>query len=117
MSQNYQHIQTMRIEDLAGGDKEFLNEIISIFLAQIPDFVSKMKTALENEEWSVLAREAHTAKSSALTFGMEETGKLLKKIQLVAQDGEFDILPELVEQASAQLEAAVPELEDFKKSL
>lgn len=117
MDQNFEHIQTGRLEDIAGGDKEFLNEIISIFLAQIPDFISKMKTALSNEDWVVLAREAHTAKSSVLTFGMEETGVLLKKIQLTAQSGDYDPLPKMVDQASGQMEAAIPDLQQFQSSL
>jgi len=117
MNQYFQHINTSRIEELAAGDTEFYTEIIDIFLSQIPDFVNKMTTALEEKDWQLLAREAHTAKSSALTFGMEETGASLKKIQLLAEGNELNSIPELVKQAISDLEAAIPELQELKNSL
>lgn len=117
MNQYFQYINTRRIEELAAGDTEFYTEIIDIFLNQIPDFVDKMKTALEEKNWQLLAREAHTAKSSALTFGMEETGANLKKIQTLAEGNELEPIPVLVQHAISDLEAAIPELEKLKNSL
>lgn len=117
MNQHFQHINTTKIEELAAGDTEFYSEVIEIFLTQIPDFVEKMKTSLDEKNWPVLAREAHTAKSSALTFGMETTGANLKKIQLLAEESELEQLPELVKKAITDLEAAIPELHELKNSL
>ncbi|MCK3685632.1 Hpt domain-containing protein [Maribellus sp. YY47] len=117
MNQHFQHINTSRIEELAAGDTEFYIEIIDIFLNQIPDFIDKMTTALEEKNWQLLAREAHTAKSSALTFGMEDTGVRLKQVQLLAEANELDTLPELVKKAISDLEAAIPELHELKNSL
>jgi len=117
MDQHFQHINTSRIEELAAGDTEFYIEIIDIFLNQIPDFINKMTTTLNEKNWQLLAREAHTAKSSVLTFGMEDTGVLLKKIQLLAEGNELNDLPVLVKKAISDLEAAVPELHELKNSL
>lgn len=117
MNRNFQHINTTRIEELAAGDIEFYTEIIDIFLNQIPDFIHKMTSALEEKNWLVLAREAHTAKSSVLTFGMERTGANLKKIQLLAEGNETDAIPALVKNAINDMEAAIPELHELKNLL
>jgi HPt (histidine-containing phosphotransfer) domain-containing protein len=117
MDKPKRNIDTKRLEEIAGGDTDFMKEVIDIFLSQIPDFSGNMRSFLKNQNWSVLAREAHTAKSSALTFGMEETGVLLKKIQLLAEAGEYDLLPALVDEAISQLETAVPDLHELKNSL
>ncbi len=110
MGNTFQHIDTSQIETLAGGDQEFIKEMAEIFLEQINEFVTNMSSFLQEKNWEKLAREAHTAKSSAMTFGMEDTGTLLKKIQLECQDGNLKDVPKMVEDAIAQLKAAIPEL-------
>ncbi len=117
MNDSFQYIRTKQVEEISAGDSEFLVELVDIFLAQIPDFVAKMKAELAEKNWLKLAREAHTAKSSAMTFGMDETSVLLKKIQLTCEDNSLEAIPEMVKQAIEQLEGAIPELEQFKKSL
>ncbi len=113
----FKYIHTKHIDAIANGDKEFLNELVDIFLSQIPEFVSNMTRLLAEKNWEMLAREAHTAKSSVLTFGMDDTGKLLKNIQLEAEANKLDELSKMVHSAVEQIEAAVPELQEFKRSL
>jgi hypothetical protein len=62
-----------------------------------------------------LAREAHTAKSSALIFGMENTGKLLKEIQQWAENKmALEISPALKE-VETELRKAEAELMEVLK--
>lgn len=110
MSNKFQHINTSQLETLAGGDEEFMKEMAEIFLEQIDEFVTNMSSFLKAEDWEKLAREAHTAKSSAMTFGMDDTGNLLKKIQLECEADNLTDVPKMVEDAINQLQAAVPEL-------
>ncbi len=117
MSKRFEYIHTEQIDDISGGDIEFKKELIEIFLDQIPEFVSNMTTFFDNKNWAMLAREAHKAKSSALTFGMDEAGTLLKNIQLHAEANETEFLPDLMTKILSQLGAAIPELEALKHSL
>ncbi len=114
MSKHFQHIHTTQIDSISGGDSAFISELSRIFLEQIPDFISNMSNFLKEEKWEQLAREAHTAKSSVLTFGMEETGSLLKHIQYEIKENNLILIPKRVEQTIEQLMAAVPELEELK---
>lgn len=117
MNKNFQYIHTEQIDAIAGGDIEFKKELIDIFLEQIQEFVSNISTFYENKDWENLAREAHTAKSSALTFGMEKAGTMLKDIQIHAEKNELEFLPDLVTQVLSQLEAAIPELNELKQAI
>lgn len=114
---HYRYIKTAQVEEISGGDRDFSIELTNIFIAQIADFTQKMRDALQQKDWEVLGKEAHTAKSSALTFGMETTGTLLKKIQRQCEANNFDDVPQMVTDAIAQLQGALPELESFKKTV
>ncbi|HYQ57450.1 MAG TPA: Hpt domain-containing protein [Draconibacterium sp.] len=113
MGNTFQYINTSQLETLAGGDKEFMKEMAEIFLEQINEFVTNMSSFLQEKSWEKLAREAHTAKSSAMTFGMEDTGTLLKKIQMECQTNNLNDVPKMVEDAISQLKAAAPELQEL----
>ncbi|WP_319479081.1 Hpt domain-containing protein [uncultured Draconibacterium sp.] len=114
MDNTFQHIDPSQIESLAGGDTEFIKEMAEIFLEQINEFVTNMSSYLQEKDWEKLAREAHTAKSSAMTFGMEGTGTLLKNIQLECEAGKLNDVPKMVEDAISQLKAATPEVKKLK---
>ncbi len=88
------------------GDESFKKELISIFVSQIPVFISNMNLFLEKNELENLAREAHTAKSSVLIFGMQNTGNMLKEIQKLAESGNIDLIPGLIEKVTADMNVA-----------
>jgi HPt (histidine-containing phosphotransfer) domain-containing protein len=76
------------LEEVAAGDEEFLLDLIRTFIRQVPEFLENMKKYLENKEFFLLAREAHTAKSSVLLFGLHELSAKLKEFQLLAAKAE-----------------------------
>ncbi len=116
------HVNLGYLDDISGGDSNFKKELIGIFLKQIPDFIRNLHRFLIDDEIENLAKEAHTAKSSVLIFMMEETGKNLKKIQLLAENNQKEeILPLILkvqddmDKASAELHVFLDELELVKK--
>ena len=86
MSNEFKYLKFDYVEEICQGNEEFKKELISIFLKQIPVFISNMYKYLDEDKYEELAKEAHTAKSSALIFMMEETGKTLKQIQLLSDE-------------------------------
>jgi len=101
-------------QEISEGDKEFMKQLIDIFLEQVPEFITNMKKFYAENELDALAKEAHTAKSSVLIFGMENSGILLKKIQLLAEKNEVDTIPGLMEIVENELENVVKELEEIE---
>lgn len=94
------------INRITCGDKSFKNELIEIFLKQIDEFIVKMNKYLDDNNMENLAREAHTAKSSVLIFGMEDTGLLLKDIQFLAESSNTTEIPSLIKKVENDLNEA-----------
>jgi HPt (histidine-containing phosphotransfer) domain-containing protein len=71
------------LREIAAGDDLFIQEIIQTFIRQVPEFSEKMRTYLREEAFSQLAKEAHTAKSSVIIFGLNDLASRLKEFQLL----------------------------------
>lgn len=116
MSSNLKPIDFNHLDGIVNGDENFKRELIKIFMEQIPDFVKNMKMFLDNNNPENLAREAHTAKSSAMIFGMTNAGNMLKDIQLFAENNNLDEIRPAFEVVKAEFENAEIQLLEFMKS-
>ena len=113
MNYRFETVNLGYLEEISGGDSSFQKELIGIFLNQIPEFMANMYEFLAKHEIDNLAKEAHTAKSSVLIFMMDETGKALKQIQLLAENNQIEQIPLLLENVEKALERASRELTQF----
>ena len=116
MNNHHKLINLSYLKEISGNDLKFQKELTGIFLKQIPEFISNIHKYLNNNDNLRLSREAHTAKSSVMIFMMEETGQLLKQIQLLAHDEKTDKIPSLLEKVERDMEAASQELTEFLNS-
>jgi HPt (histidine-containing phosphotransfer) domain-containing protein len=117
MSDNLQSIDSKHLDNIANGDEDFKKELMEIFMNQIPAFIKNMTDFFATNNMEKLAREAHTAKSSVLIFGMENTGKLLKDIQFFAENNQVsDINPALKKVVSEMSQAKVELAQLLKES-
>lgn len=115
MSSYLRPVDFNHLDGIVNGDENFKKELIGIFLGQIPDFINNMKLFLGQENSEKLAREAHTAKSSAMIFGMTNAGKLLKEIQLLAENKNIpEIIPAL-KLVESEFENATEQLQEYLK--
>jgi len=112
MNNNLKIIDFSDLDTITSGDDNFKKELIGIFLEQIPDFISNMNQFFNESRWEKLAREAHTAKSSVMIFGMSNTGLLLKDIQLWAENENITEIEPVLKQVETDLTRAKTELEN-----
>lgn len=110
---NLQPFDMNELDRFAFGDEEFKKELINIFSEQLPEFIANLNRYFEKEEWENLAREAHTAKSSVLIFGMHNTGKVLKEIQTLAEVKAATELPQLLQEVISEMK----EVLEYLKSM
>lgn len=66
------------LENMSGGDKSLMKEMIEIFKEQVPEFVTEMNSSLNNQDWKALASVAHKAKSSIAIIGLSDLIEELK---------------------------------------
>lgn len=105
------------LKEITGGESEIMKEFIQLFFEQIPEFVEDMKRYLADKKWKELGEVAHKAKSSVMTFGMEDLGIRLKQLQIKTQSLEgIDSYASQVEEFIEMMVIAKSELEeDFSK--
>ena len=67
------------------GDMAMRSELIALFSEQMRTIEPALRRLLASRDWQSLAREAHSVKSTALSFGMGELAVALKKIEIVCK--------------------------------
>lgn len=103
------------LDEISAGDNNFKKELIEIFLEQVPEFVTNIKKFYAKNDLKNLGKEAHTATSSVLIFGMNETGNSFKKIQNLAEINESGTIPTLIQKVESELEIVTKELNEMVK--
>jgi HPt (histidine-containing phosphotransfer) domain-containing protein len=81
----FKMINTTYLESISGGDTEIIKDIINIFKAQIPEFLSEMNSLLLTEDYHNLGLLAHKSKSSIAIMGMEDLAIMLKEFEIDAR--------------------------------
>ncbi len=99
------------LEEIAGGEATVMKEFIELFLEQITEFKNEMQFQLQNQQWGELGKTAHKAKSSVMTFGLNELGQHLKQLQVkTRQLTEVESYPADVEEFIRVINVAEQEL-------
>jgi HPt (histidine-containing phosphotransfer) domain-containing protein len=106
------------LKNMAGGNIEFVKEMISIFEEQVIELKEDMTKAFNSQNWSALGKVAHKAKSSIAVVGMTDLANELKSLELLAGEGkEIEKYKAIVDrfviestEASAELSKAAKEL-------
>lgn len=99
------------LKEITGGEPEIMKEFIQMFLDQLPEFRMGMTSFLAEKKWKELGEIAHKAKSSVMTFGMNDLGHRLKDLQIKTQkleeietyDGYVQEFMEFVAKAETEL--------------
>ncbi len=101
------------LREITGGESEIMKEFIQMFFDQLPEFKDGLTNHLTNKNWEELGKLAHKAKSSVMTFGMNELGYRLKELQLKTQKLEdIQSYPAYVEEFLNEVTQAEKELQD-----
>lgn len=101
------------LNEITGGEADVLKEFIQMFFDQLPEFRDGMSKYLAQKKWKELGEIAHKAKSSVMTFGMNDLGYKLKELQLKTQKLEdIESYPAYVEEFMNTIDKAEAELKE-----
>ena len=104
------------LESMAGGDREFIREMIDIFREQIDEYSHLMPDLNEKSNYTDLARLAHKAKSSVAVMGMNSEVDLLKELEVLAkEEKKTEIYEQYIHQFLTNSKKALEELEEAYK--
>jgi len=99
------------LESITEGDTVAMNELIQLFIEQVPEFIANLKKHLAEQQYIELGKEAHKAKSSVMIMGMENLSHDLKTLQLDTISGiRKDTYAQHVQRFETECLSAVEEL-------
>lgn len=106
------------LREMSGGNKELAKEMIEIFVSQVEEFKVILQEHYDKQEFELLGKLAHKAKSSISIMGLEDLAKDLKKLELLAKEGlETDKYPVTIEKFKVQTAEAVEELGEITSNI
>lgn len=118
MAGQFTYADLTYLESMSMGSQEMVNEMIQIFLDQIPEFIDGLKDNLAKKDFIALGALAHKAKSSVAVMGMDGLTGTLKELELKAKSGEdADSYPELINTFVNQVEVTEKEMIAFMAQL
>jgi len=94
------------LRNVGGGDLGFVQELVDIFLEDVPAGLAKARAALGASNHGDLARIAHAMLSTTNNLGAVKMSSLLRQVETDARQNELAGLPAKVEALEAAFTVA-----------
>lgn len=91
------HTDLTYLKELSNGSDEFVTEMLTIFIRETPEALSKMETHLQTKEWKLLRNVLHKIKPSMAFVGLKEIEQVVHDAEEYAgSETNLDKLPEMI---------------------
>ncbi len=115
---NCQSIDLDYLNEMSGGDRELIIEMIDIFISEVPGYLSHMNESLRKKDWNALEKFAHKAKASASIMGLNKLAGDLKELELITGNGEnIHLYPGYAKSIEEQFSSAIEDLKLISKTI
>lgn len=74
-----------KIQEMADGDADFINSVISVFLEEVPQDLEGLESALESGDYQQVYQLAHKIKPNVDLLGMEQTRAAALEIETLGK--------------------------------
>lgn len=75
-----------KINEMADGDEDFINSVISVFLEEVPQDLEGLEKALEQQDHQQVYQLAHKIKPNVDLLGMEQTRAVALQIETLGKN-------------------------------
>lgn len=115
---NYQYIKLAYFEDNFAGDNEFIQEILQIFLEDIPIKMKSLTEQVRNNDWPAAAETAHSIKASVKMMGLDSLYDDIVSIEHAAKNDPSQAeIQHKLSTIEAELKNAKVEIEHYLSTL
>lgn len=76
-----------KINEMAEGDEDFINSVISVFLEEVPQDLEGLETALNEKNHEQAYQFAHKIKPNVDLLGMEQSRETALEIETLGKKG------------------------------
>jgi PAS domain S-box-containing protein len=104
------------LKSVASGNKNFLKEVMDIFITQMPEEIGNLEIALADKNWNTLAETAHKMKLGINVMGMKESEKIILFIESESKEKIMPdevVLKNKIEKLKEKCLIAVQEVKDL----
>ncbi len=85
------------IIEISGGDEEFVQTMVSLFVDTVPANLKELNVALQNKNWDMVSKTAHKLKSTLDSMGIHSIGQDIRTVEQTAKTKEsLDNIPAMV---------------------
>ncbi|MFX0557602.1 Hpt domain-containing protein [Maribacter sp. CXY002] len=74
-----------KINEMAEGDQDFINSVISVFLEEVPEDLDALEKALQENNFEQVYKMAHKIKPNVDLLGMEQTRAVALEIETLGK--------------------------------
>ncbi len=92
------------LNEVAGGDSEFIAELLQDFLSAVPELIAQIEQAVQGSDASSLQHAAHTLKGSARSIGAESFAASALTLEQLGRSAQLENAPEALQQLLQQWE-------------
>ncbi|WP_405383353.1 Hpt domain-containing protein [Maribacter sp. LLG6340-A2] len=75
-----------KINEMAEGDQDFINSVISVFLEEVPEDMEMLEKALEAKDHGQVYQLAHKIKPNVDLLGMEQTRAIALEMETLGKE-------------------------------
>ena len=103
------------LERMVNGDKEFMRQMIQMFLDKVPADADRLQTAKKTKDWESVGQISHKIKSSIKMMGIHSLLERIVAIEMDAKSGNnLDQLPNKLDDFFLVLEQVMTSLKQEK---
>ena len=112
-SQHGEQLDRASLLERVEGDQELLAEMIQLFLADAPQLLGSMRTALQKGDMILLERSAHSMKGAAGNMSAQVTVNSALRLEQSAKKGDAESSKVNLGALEAAVERLLPVLADL----
>ena len=95
------------------GEKEFLAELIEIFINDIPEQLSEIQKAVDNRNSKELEKSAHKLKGAISNFGEKAAFETALRLEMMGRNNRLDGVEETYNTLIKDVECLANALKEF----
>lgn len=104
-----------KINEMAEGDQDFINSVVSVFLEEVPEDLAALEKALEADDYQQVYQLAHKIKPNVDLLGMEQTRAAALEMETLGKsESNMEEIKRIFPSLQADIHQVVSELQkDF----
>lgn len=100
-----------KIQEMAEGDEEFVQSVLSVFLEEVPGDLQALEGAVASGDYDQIYKMAHKIKPNVDLLGMEQARALALELETLGKaEGDLGVIRSLFPGLKQQVEQAIAEL-------